>query len=279
MSKRRVGQILFLLFFWAFSILILLQLPTPEKLTFSNADSPHFEILRKNEFGTCTFSTWDDLFSYSIHFDKLSSYAGSLGLFKTAAYREVVLANLELKSFVQTNSESSRSDITENPFQNLSFCTVELRNRILKKFQSLQSEQDRSKDLFKINFPNCENMIRLTANGFQYDWYENSEKRGSIKSKRAIYEFQESYEIQLEGHVVLSGNDQILESNSVHWDLQNDFFRVRGNYVLTNDDRKQYGRNIIVDSQLNPVQSANNTYDDGVEICYSEKKRYSCSFY
>jgi hypothetical protein len=65
----------------------------------------------------------------------------------------------------------------------------------------------------------------------------------------------ENSALALRGHVTITAGDGgVLECNHALWDLDNDLFMIEGVYVLNRNGARTSGRNIDVDTRLNPCE-------------------------
>lgn len=283
-ATRKTKQFLFVLFFWTVSFLFLLNLPT---FQISSQDIINFPSITfpKNEFGPITLTEYDDFRKFKIHFDKLASFPGDIGLFTTSTYKKIIITNLEI--VVATGNEievidPSKSDKKKSFHKvepkepasapkDIASLLDEMKWAFRKNIQSVSREKANSQISFTLKFPNCENAAEFTANGFKFSWHDNSNIKYMIESKRANYSLLDSSAIQLQGHVVLKTKDATLESNSVSWDIHNNRFEIKGAYVLDNQNNRTLGRDISVDSQLNKISTLTKLVHNGETVCLVEK--------
>ena len=286
MNFKRTKQLLFVALFWAGSFLVLISLPaflisSENEIAFVNEPFPN------NEFGPFTLTDYDNFQTFKVHFDKLASFSGKFSLFRTSAYKEIIFTNLEIvvatgeelnvvkSPKIHKKKNSSKKVVAEEPNRvplNIASLFEQMKKSFKKNIQSISGEQGACQIPFFINFPNCENAARFVANGFKFSWYDNTNIKYTIESKRAICSLLDSSDIQLQGHVVLKANDKILESNSVYWDVQKNLFTIQGAYVITNQDHKKHGRNISVDPQLNVISTTTSLNVNGEKVCLIENQ-------
>ncbi len=223
---------------------------------------------------------------HSIRFDKFLTESGQFGFFKTGVYRTARITGLRLRLYSYLADGEIQSGDNRHPdVQNTNLADDEIQsgdNRhpdvqntnhkdILATIQALirkntVSSQDdltacsTSTDVrIYVSNVDLSNIGEVKVRDFGYEFFANGDKIVSIKSVLAHLSYAME-DIILRGHVTISNVDgDTLEGNHVCWNSRTERFRVKGGYVLKRRGNKFFGKDILVDMNLNEIyaQQAN----------------------
>lgn len=130
--------------------------------------------------------------------------------------------------------------------------------------------RQRSVTEFKMSLPDCSRAARLNISGFQWQFFQDKELELTVKSHRAALDITSGGEFLLKGHVILTTPDQIIEANHVVFDVQTRSFQIPGDYVLSINQQKTYGRNVCLDSRLLPIEPRQAALFTGENVCLAD---------
>jgi len=194
---------------------------------------------------TCMDPKEDGRPIYSIYFKSLLTENNRLGIFKTGLHKAVKVRGLELEFYHHTTSASKPAYSPIVP----EYITTDLQE-ITNSVNSLIYV----KNGWRINI-DLGNVSEVLVNDFSYKVFQDGESFFAIKSKKAIASYKLS-ELVLRGHVsIITANGSTLECNHAEWDTKKEYFNIVGTYVLSRNNEKSMGRDICVDTQLNPVKT------------------------
>lgn len=191
---------------------------------------------------------------YSVYFDELWTQGGELGIFRTGIYKIAKVTGFQLKLF-QYSSESKLHHGSAT-FKEMPLGTLYDRITALQQDSAPTSgtstTESSLRDGFKVEvaLPNLSAAAEIRINGFDYQVFDDSERVLCITSKKAIASCTQS-DVILRGHVIITVDDDKLESNYVRWDIRKNLFKVDGIYVLNRSGQITSGKGICVDTQLN----------------------------
>lgn len=187
----------------------------------------------------------------SIHLDKIRSTCGTVGLFKTAAYKTIRITNCKVHIFGD-DSETDRNR-QEDFLSDLRETKEQLEHRI-RSFLAGHVFSD-----YAILFSGSVsgNFPQLLIHGFEFRRYQADQVVLCVSGRRAVLSCRAPNLLCLEGHVILKTAEKVIECNQMDWDLSTGQFRIPGPYVLTTDHSKQYGQTLHVDCQLNKIRTKN----------------------
>ncbi len=208
---------------------------------------------------------------HSIRFDEFSTESGQFGFFKTGVYRTARITGLRLRLYSYLadgeirSGENGHLDVQNTNNKDI---LAMIRALIRKNTVSLQddlTECSTSTDVrIYVSNVDLSNIGEVKVRDFDYEFFANGDKVVSIKSVLAHFSYAME-DIILRGHVTISGVDgDTLEGNHVCWNSQTERFRVKGNYVLKRRGNKFFGKDIVVDMNLNEIyaQQANLSYKE-----------------
>lgn len=258
---------------WCLSFYLLLHvtrsfnIPAPNNST----DIPSFAALPENELGVFSMVQYNTQYPfdpvYSLRFDHLKVSNAKLGLFNTALCKQITLQNVSfgLHSYTETpppiphkpvkrrkkstapvaRSIPQDNKMSKNP-TTLEAGFSQLRGQISDQLNELLSLQDTA----AVSVPDVSQTIHLNINKFHFDWYLDSQTRLSIQCNTALFGAESTDQLALQGAVKITTPNGSIQTNHVIWDIQKQLFHVKGNYVLTKRDQKQFGKDICFDENL-----------------------------
>jgi len=226
--------------------------------------------LPSNRIGAFRFVRYNpeesDKPSFSVSFDNLLIENNKLGIFKSAAHQIVRISNLEVRSYHYPENSTETCNSIHDPACPDSFkaasegCsnnpkqTVQYQNDIIRYARSCVKYLMNKQDGWRINFDIATaNVSELVINDFNYSIFCGNDLVLSIQSKRAITSYSSSGLI-LRGQVIIkSGKENVLQSNHIKWDIDNNIFTVQGVYVLNQKGTVKTGQDATLDHNLNEI--------------------------
>lgn len=242
----------------ALTIPILLFLPLGEKRDFETLRGDGYgRDIRlqppQNQTGPVSYLSWDPKKNrrpiHSISFSNLISENGRLGMFKTALQKLVRLQDLELSFYRYSCPEIPATE--KHP-------SAAARPNAVSDIHALVSNVSRkltgAENGLRIENLDLSNVSEVRVNNISYRIFQDGNLLLRVQSKRAEASLERA-EVILRGHVIIvAGNGRRLECNHATWHTGGDMFRIEGVYVLNRNGAVTSGRNICVDSRLDPVE-------------------------
>ena len=215
---------------------------------------PHLRLQPpKNQTGPVTYLSWDPKKNrrpiHAISFSNLISENGRLGIFKTALHKVVKLQDLELSFYRYGSPEVPASEKYPSAAAPLN-ARSDIHTLIAKVSQKLTGAKAR----LRVENLDLSNVSELRVNNLDYRVFRDGNLMLGVQCKRAEASL-ESADAILRGHVIIvAENGGRLECNHATWCMGEDMFRIDGVYVLNRNGAVTSGKNICVDSRLDPVE-------------------------
>jgi hypothetical protein len=207
----------------------------PAKADFKAPPENQIDGITYYRFDPCT-----NKMCFEARVGQLRSANASIGFFKTAAAREIMVKDLHL-SF---NQSSASQATTISNASGLSESSVEAKNMLGAILARITDTQDRWKINIDLSHP-----VNVTIDNFDCRVFDKDTLRISVKSKRAILN-SGSPQIMLRGHVIITADGDSIESNCIRWDIQKQKFIAEGTYLLKRGENRTAGKGICFDTHL-----------------------------
>jgi hypothetical protein len=190
--------------------------------------------------------------SFAAGAGSLRSQNATLGIFKTAAAKEIQITDLFLRfcppRLAGESGEAGRrpGDQTKkgaDPFFSAAGDDIFIRLADAKNYWNVDIDLG--------------NATLLTVDNFECGLFDNDDLQLNIRSKRAIINSGFPV-VTLRGHVIITCPDgSRLETNRARWDTKKHSFTADGQYFLRRGDSQIAGKGICVDNKLNILKSGN----------------------
>lgn len=256
---------------WTLSICLLFQFSANNKLnTFhkklfvpTEFDLPSNQIKAFRFIRYSPDKTKKPLFSVS--FDNLLIENNNLGIFKSALHQVARISNLEFTTYQYPENSAELSETEQQDCLPHDFLC---KNNIIEQVRAYADPLMDKSDGWRINLDiTSANVSELVINDFSYKIFSENDLVLSIQSKRAIALYN-SGGLTLRGHVTIKTDKKnVLESNHVVWDIDNNIFTVQGVYALNQNGTVKVGRDITLDHNLNEIIPKQT-----VKVCQEEAK-------
>jgi hypothetical protein len=171
----------------------------------------------------------------------------TVGIFKTAAAREIKVKDLRL-FFCQSSASSAPAVLEDSTLLEPSADSKNILGSILSRLAY-------AKDRWSVNI-DLSNPVNVTIDNFDCRIFDSNTLRLSVKSRRAVLDSGRP-QVILRGHVIIIADGAILESNCVRWDIQKQQFSADGTYFLRRGESQIAGKGICVDNHLNIADAKN----------------------
>ena len=139
-----------------------------------------------------------------------------------------------------------------------------MRKRLSRRLSSLFD----TKKNVPFSLPNISQVIRVNIDNFHFNRLVNGHRQLMIQSHRAFFAAENTDQLTLRGAVKISTPDGMIQSNHIVWNTQTQIFHVKGSYVLTTQNSKQFGQNVCFDADLNILSNATKTTKKGGSLCH-----------
>ncbi len=206
-----------------------------------------------NQTGPVSYSSWEPKKNHrpirSISFSNLISENGRLGIFKTALQKVVKLQDLKL-SFYRYGRPKTPATGTARSAKAATNAVSDIHTLISIVSRKLTGGDDG----LRIENLDLSNVSEVRVNNISYRIFQNGNLFLHVQSKRAEASVERA-DVILRGHVIIvAENGRRLECNHATWYTAEDMFHIEGVYVLNRNGAVTSGRNICVDSRLDPVE-------------------------
>lgn len=255
---------------WCISLPLLYLVCSINSPPHDNAPCSDIAPLPQNSFGPFAVSRFglNQQCTFGLSFDRMSVSNGSAGLFKTALYQQLNVTDLKLQSF-SYSPQAKRPALRPRWLRRAT--------RTLKAFDPLAEALDLLSETarnqsetgaqFRASLPDCSRAAQLTISGFQWQDFKDRGCELTVKSHRAVLDIAGANKLTLKGHVILQTAEQTIEANNVVLDLKTRSFYIPGNYVLSVNCQKTYGRNACLNSRLEPIEPQQAALFTGENVC------------
>ena len=198
----------------------------------------------ENQIDGFTFYHYDPVtnyLSFAAGAESLRSQNATLGIFKTAAAKEIQIRDLFLRFCRRPGDQTEKGSGVFFSADGDDDIFIQLAN---------------AKNYWNVDI-DLGNATVLAIDNFECSFFDNDDLLLSVRSKRAIINSGWP-QVTLRGHVIITCPDgSRLETNQARWDTKKHSFTADGQYFLRRGDNQIAGKGICVDNKLNILKSRN----------------------